>query len=114
MLRLALGKPRLFDEKFIHEEQMALNESRKNVRQLTKGDKLKDDVVELTANRNVIALHPICGHLHSGSILAHYRETQYVVKFNRPELGTQKVMDIFISSYQLFYFSELAPGRKWS
>jgi len=46
----------------------------------------------------VIALHPVCGHLHSGSILAIYKENQYMVKFNRPELGTQKVLDILMAA----------------
>jgi len=43
-------------------------------------------------------LHPVCGHLHLGTILAIYKENQYMVKFTRPELGTQKVLDINIST----------------
>jgi hypothetical protein len=43
-------------------------------------------------------LHPVCGHLHAGTILAIYKENQYMVKFIRPELGTQKILDINISS----------------
>ena len=44
--------------------------------------------------REVIAPHPGCGHLHQGNILAIYKENYYMVKFSRPELGTQKVLDI--------------------
>jgi hypothetical protein len=49
----------------------------------------------------VIALHPVCGHLHSGSILAIYKENQFMVKFNRPELGTQKVLDILMAAKEV-------------
>lgn len=45
-------------------------------------------------NKDIIALHPGCGHLHNGTILAIYKENQYMVKFTKPELGTQKVLDI--------------------
>ena len=41
-----------------------------------------------------MALHPACGHLHFGNILAIYKENYYMVKFAKPELGTQKVLDI--------------------
>lgn len=49
----------------------------------------------------MIALHPVCGHLHSGSILAIYKENQFMVKFNRPELGTQKVLDILMAAKEV-------------
>lgn len=44
-----------------------------------------------------MALHPVCGHIHAGSILAIYKENLYMVKFVRPELGTQKIIDINIA-----------------
>ena len=46
----------------------------------------------------VLALHPMCGHLHTGSILAIYKENQYMVKFMKPELPTQKILDINMST----------------
>ena len=49
----------------------------------------------------MIALHPVCGHLHSGSILAIYKDNQFMVKFNRPELGTQKVLDILMAAKEV-------------
>jgi hypothetical protein len=49
----------------------------------------------------VIALHPVCGHLHVGSILAIYKENQFMVKFQRPELGTQKVIDILMAPREM-------------
>lgn len=52
----------------------------------------------LKVGQVVVALHPICGHLHIGSILALYKENQIMVKFQNPELGVQKVFDINISS----------------
>jgi hypothetical protein len=48
----------------------------------------------MSVGREMMAVHPVCGHLHSGSILAIYRENQYMIKFIKPELGTQKVLDI--------------------
>ena len=47
--------------------------------------------------KEVIALHPVCGHLHTGSILAIYKDNQFMVKFQRLELGTQKVVDFLMS-----------------
>jgi hypothetical protein len=47
--------------------------------------------------REVAAVHPVCGHLHAGSILAIYKENLYMVKFVRPELGTQKILDVNIT-----------------
>lgn len=55
----------------------------------------------MVVGREVTALHPVCGHLHSGTILAIYKENQYMVKFTRPELGTQKVLDINICTRTL-------------
>ena len=52
---------------------------------------------EYNIGNEVIAIHPVCGHLHSGSIFAVYKENQYMIKFLKPELGTEKVMDINIS-----------------
>ena len=40
----------------------------------------------------------MCGHLHTGSILAIYKENQYMVKFMKPELPTQKILDINMST----------------
>lgn len=51
----------------------------------------------MAVGKEVIALHPVCGHLHAGSILAIYKENQYMVKFQRLELGTQKVLDVFMT-----------------
>ena len=60
--------------------------------------KSKNQDLDLTVNKQIVALHPVCGHLHAGTILAIYKENQYMVKFIRPELGTQKILDINISS----------------
>lgn len=46
----------------------------------------------------VLALHPICGHLHTGSILAVYKENQYMVKFIKPDLPAQKILDVNMST----------------
>ena len=51
--------------------------------------------------KEVFALHPICGHLHTGNILAIYKENQFMVKFLRPELGTQKVLDVLMTAKEL-------------
>ena len=47
------------------------------------------------------ALHPICGHLHNGTISATYLDNLYFVKFTRLELGMQKVFDVNINSRSL-------------
>ena len=51
--------------------------------------------------KDVLALHPVCGHLHTGNILAIYKENQFMVKFLRPELGTQKVLDVLMTAKEL-------------
>lgn len=51
--------------------------------------------------KEVIAIHPVCGHLHSACILAIYKENQFMVKFTRPELGTQKVLDILMAPKEI-------------
>ena len=55
-------------------------------------------VNQLKVGQSVVAIHPVCGHLHIGSILALYRDSQIIVKFQNTELGVQKVQDINISS----------------
>lgn len=40
----------------------------------------------------------MCGHLHEGTVLAIYKQNLYMVKFNKPELGTQKVLDIHMAT----------------
>jgi hypothetical protein len=55
----------------------------------------------LVVGKEVIALHPICGHLHTGTISATYVENLYFVRFSRPELGMHKVIDVNISTKSL-------------
>jgi hypothetical protein len=55
----------------------------------------------LSVGKEVIAIHPVCGHLHTGSILAIYKDNQFMVKFQRPELGTQKVLDTLMTPREI-------------
>jgi len=45
-----------------------------------------------------LALHPICQHFHSGSVLTTTNSDQNIIKFFTNELGVQKVKDIWISA----------------
>ena len=49
----------------------------------------------------MIAIHPVCGHLHTGSIMAIYKDNQFMVKFQKPDLGTQKVVDILMTPREI-------------
>ena len=50
----------------------------------------------LDVGDSIWAMHPLCKHLHSGTVLAHYKENIYTVKFK--ELGTYQLPDFTISS----------------
>lgn len=39
---------------------------------------------EFPVHSVVLALHPMCGHLHTGSIMAYYKENLYMVRFHKP------------------------------
>ena len=45
-----------------------------------------------------LALHPICQHFHSGSVLTTTNSDQNIIKFFTNELGVQKIKDIWISA----------------
>lgn len=53
---------------------------------------------EFPVHSVVLALHPMCGHLHTGSIMAYYKENLYMVRFHKPELPTHKILDINMST----------------
>ena len=55
----------------------------------------------MVVGKEVIAMHPVCGHLHSGSIMAIYKDNQYMVKFQKLDLGTQKVVDFLMSPREM-------------
>lgn len=57
-----------------------------------------NEASEFPVHSVVLALHPMCGHLHTGTILAIYKENQYMVKFMKPELPTQKILDVNMST----------------
>lgn len=46
----------------------------------------------------VLALHPLCGHLHTGSIMAYYKDNLYMVKFMKPEIPVHKILDVNMST----------------
>jgi hypothetical protein len=96
LIRLALPRPKLFSQEFIAAEVEKLNEFRGQMRS-TNGSRGRRSEAELGVGREVVAVHPVCGHLHAGSILAIYKDNQFMVKFVRPELGTQKVLDLHMA-----------------
>jgi hypothetical protein len=57
-----------------------------------------NEKIEYPVHGVVLALHPLCGHLHAGSIQAVYKENQYMVKFLKSELQAHKIFDINIST----------------
>ena len=53
----------------------------------------------LKAGDHVWAYNPSCQHLHSGIILTHFKEKNtYAIKFNKPDLGSLKLPEYYISS----------------
>lgn len=94
MIRQALPVPKTFNAEFLATELDKLSDTRAHSRGQIR-QKGRDS--ELMVGKEVIALHPVCGHLHTGSILAIYKDNQFMVKFQRLELGTQKVVDFLMS-----------------
>ena len=72
VVRLALPRPRVFNAEFVAAEVERLNEHRNQLRAYPKHAQ-RNKSEELSVGREVIAVHPVCGHLHSGSILAIYK-----------------------------------------
>lgn len=52
-------------------------------------DYLKE--IKLTAETDVWALHPVCGHLHPGTIFTKLKEDLFIIKFQNPGLGAQRI-----------------------
>ena len=72
VVRLALPQPRVFNAEFVAAEVERLNDHRNQLRAYPKHAQ-RNKSEELSVGREVIAVHPVCGHLHSGSILAIYK-----------------------------------------
>ena len=88
MLRRTLGKPRLFSHEFIQQERTNLDSYRQLARNYVRNENINEliegvpcrgaverfkHMTALKVGQVVVALHPICGHLHIGSILALYK-----------------------------------------
>ncbi|KAF9607392.1 hypothetical protein IFM89_034625 [Coptis chinensis] len=100
VIRSSLGKPRRLSQQFLHEEKEKLEQYRESVRthytdlRSSKKDGLPADLAQppIVGNR-VIAWHPKTRELHDGKVLTVYRN-KCRVQFDRPELGSELVMDI--------------------
>ena len=103
----SLGKPRRFSEQFLKEEKQKLNQYRDSVRthytELRSGTRegLPADLARpLSVGQRVIAIHPKTREIHDGSVLT-VDHNRCRVQFDRPELGVEFVMVIwlFVSNF---------------
>jgi hypothetical protein len=81
-LMMALPAPRLFCEEFLVQERLKLEEFRNSCRQSntknvplvdTQLPKNSESSIDFPVQSIVLALHPMCGHLHPCSIMAYYK-----------------------------------------
>lgn len=98
----SLGKPRRFSQQFLKEEKKKLNQYRDSVRKhyndLREGTQegLPTDLARpLSVGQRVIAIHPKTREIHDGNVLT-VDHARCRVQFDRPELGVEFVMVIFL------------------
>jgi len=105
MLRSCMGKPRRFSNKFINEEREKLNRYRNLVRSYLYDkihlpeSRLHPDLVQkikrltpLQVSQVVLAVHPVCHHIHPGSIMT-ITGSHVIIKFYPMDLGAMSVSD---------------------
>nr|XP_043613972.1 protein ALWAYS EARLY 3 isoform X2 [Erigeron canadensis] len=99
VIRSSLGKPRRFSDQFLKEEKDKLNQYRDSVRahytELRSGsrDGLPLDLARpLAVGQRVIAIYPRTREIHDGTVLTVYHD-RCCVRFDRPDLGTEIIMD---------------------
>lgn len=117
LIKRALPKPRRFSKNFLADEKKKLYQYRKIVRSyinnnvfILKKSYFENNEIEneelvqkvkgmqiLSVGDIVLAQHPLCGHLHFGSVFTN-QNSFLIVKFLNDSLGVHKIPDIKVMS----------------
>ncbi|CAD8174649.1 unnamed protein product [Paramecium pentaurelia] len=124
MIKMAVGQPRRFSFYFLQQEMSKLTKYRSVIRNYLfdqnypihrdiRNLDLIHDIVRLASfnvGQTVYAVHPICKHVHVGSILSTNLPT-ITIKFQQPELGVHKISDQNIQLEEKFISKQMSDDR---
>ncbi|CAD8082358.1 unnamed protein product [Paramecium primaurelia] len=124
MIKMAVGQPRRFSFYFLQQEMSKLTKYRSVIRNYLfdqnypihrdiRNLDLIHDIVRLASfnvGQTVYAVHPICKHVHVGSILSTNLPT-ITIKFQQSELGVHKISDQNIQLEEKFISKQMSDDR---
>ncbi|CAD8166568.1 unnamed protein product [Paramecium pentaurelia] len=124
IIKMAVGQPRRFSFYFLQQEMSKLTKYRSVIRNYLfdqnypihrdiRNLDLIHDIVRLApfnVGQTVYAIHPICKHVHVGSILS-TNLPSITIKFSQPELGIHKISDQNIQLEEKFISKQMSDDR---